>query len=86
MQTTNRHITQSPRSDTALIPDVPLKLEAGVDSTRFVKTLEEHSVSVSAPDDDHARRILLTVNPTLLRQDIQELHCAFERAVKESQR
>ena len=61
-----------------------LKLEAGVDSTRFVKTLEEHSVSVSAPDDDHARRILLTVNPTLLRQDIQELHCAFERAITES--
>ncbi len=62
----------------------PLKLEAGVDSTRFVEVLEEHSVSVSAPDDDHAGRILLTVNPTVLRQDIQELHCAFERAITES--
>ena len=61
-----------------------LKLEAGVDSTRFVEVLEEHSVSVSAPDDDHAGRILLTVNPTVLRQDIQELHCAFERAITES--
>ncbi len=62
----------------------PLKLEAGVDSTRFVQTLEEHSVSVSAPDGDHAGCIMLTVNPTLLRQDIQELHCAFERAITES--
>ena len=62
----------------------PLKLEAGVDSTRFVEVLEEHSVSVSPPDSDHAGRILLTVNPTVLRQDIQELHCAFERAITES--
>ena len=64
----------------------PLKLESDIDSTRFVKTLEAHSVSVSAPDGDHAGRIMLTVNPTILRQDIQDLRCAFERAVKESQR
>ena len=64
----------------------PLQLESGVDSTHFVKTLEEHSVSVSPPDGDHAGRIMLTVNPTLLRQDIQYLLCTFERAIKESQR
>ena len=64
----------------------PLKLESDVDSTRFVKTLEEHSVSVSPPDGDHAGCIMLTVNPTILRQDIQDLFCAFERAIKESQR
>ena len=64
----------------------PLKLASNVDSTRFVKTLEAYSVSVSAPDVDHAGRIMLTVNPTLLRQDIQDLLCAFERAIKESQR
>ena len=64
----------------------PLKLESDVDSTRFVKTLEVHSVSVSLPDSDHVGRIMLTVNPTLLRQDIQDLFYTFERAVKESQR
>ncbi|MCY4569104.1 MAG: beta-eliminating lyase-related protein [Candidatus Poribacteria bacterium] len=64
----------------------PLKLESDVDSTRFVKTLEAHSVSVSRPDSDHVGRIMLTVNPTILRQDIQDLFCTFERAVKESQR
>ena len=64
----------------------PLKLEADIDSTYFVKTLEKHSVSVSPPDGDHTGRILLTVNPTILRQDIQELFSAFEHAVKESQR
>lgn len=64
----------------------PLQLASDVDSTRFVKVLEAHSVSVSPADSDHAGRILLTVNPTLLRQDIQNLFCAFERAIKESQR
>ena len=62
----------------------PLKLESDVDSTRFVEVLKEHSVSVPPPDSDHAGRIMLTVNPTLLRRDIQELHCTFERAIKES--
>ena len=64
----------------------PLKLESDVDSARFVKTLEEHSVSVSSPDSDRAGHIMLTVNPTLLRQDIQNLFSTFERAVKKSQR
>ncbi len=64
----------------------PLKLEADVDSRCFVKTLEAHSVSVSPPDGDHAGHIMLTVNPTLLRQDIQDLFYTFERAVKESRR
>ena len=64
----------------------PLKLASDVDSTRFVKVLEEHSVSVSPPDSDHAGRIMLTVNPTVLCQDIQNLFCVFERAIKESQR
>lgn len=62
----------------------PLKLKANVDGPRFVKVLKEHSVSVSPPDSDHAGRIMLTVNPTILRQDIQNLCCAFERAIKES--
>ncbi len=64
----------------------PLKLASDVDSTRFVKTLGEHSVSVSPPDSDHAGRIMLTVNPTILRQDIQDLFYTFERAIKDSQR
>ena len=64
----------------------PLKLESEIDGTRFVKTLAAHSVSVSAPDSNQTGRIMLTVNPTILRQDIQELSCAFECAVKESQR
>ena len=64
----------------------PLKLESDIDGTRFVKTLEAHSVSVPAPDSNQTGRIMLTVNPTLLHQDIQELFCAFECAVKESQR
>ena len=64
----------------------PLKLESDVDSKRFVKTLEEHSVSVSLPDGDHSRRIILTVNPTILRQDIQDLLFAFECAIEEGQR
>ncbi len=64
----------------------PLKLASDVNSTRFVKTLEEHSVSVSPPDGDHAGCIMLTVNPTILRQDIRDLLCTFERAIKESQR
>lgn len=64
----------------------PLKLASGVDQTRFVEVLKAHSVSVSPTDSDHTGRILLTVNPTVLRQDIQELRCAFERAIKESQR
>ncbi len=64
----------------------PLKLESDVDSTRFVKTLEVHSVSVSPPDSDHVGRIMLTVNPTILRQDTQDLFYTFERAAKESQR
>lgn len=63
----------------------PLKLASGVDRTRFIEVLKTHSVSVSPADSDHAGRILLTVNPTLLRQDIQELRYAFERAIKESQ-
>ena len=63
----------------------PLELEANINSKRFVKTLEEHSVSVSPPDGDHSRRIMLTVNPTILRQDIQDLLYVFERAIEESQ-
>ena len=62
----------------------PLKLESGVDSKRFVETLKAHSVSVSSPDSDHSQRIMLTVNPTILRQDLQDLFFAFERAIKES--
>ena len=64
----------------------PLKLASDVDSKHFVKVLEEHSVSVSSPDGDHSQRIMLTVNPTILRQDIQSLCFAFERAIEKSQR
>ena len=64
----------------------PLKLESNIDSKRFVKTLGEHSVSVSPPDADHSRCIMLTVNSTILRQDIQDLLFAFERAIGECQR
>ena len=62
---------------------VPLELETDVDSDRFVKTLEEHSVSVSAPDGDGSRRIMLTVNTTILRQAAEDLLFAFEHAVRE---
>ena len=64
----------------------PLKLASDVDSKCFVKTLGEYSVSVSSSDGDHSRRIMLTVNPTILRQDIQSLLFAFERAIEKSQR
>ena len=63
----------------------PLMLGSDVDSKRFVKTLEAYSVSISPPDGDDPRRIMLTVNTTILRQDIQDLCSAFERAVEESQ-
>ena len=62
----------------------PLKLESDVDSKRFVEILKAHSVIVSPPDVDHSQRIMLTVNPTILRQDIQDLLFAFERAIEES--
>lgn len=62
----------------------PLKLGSDIDSQRFVKTLAGYSVSVSPPDSDHSRRIMLTVNPTLLRQDVPDLRFAFERAIEES--
>ena len=62
----------------------PLKLESDVDSPRFVEVLKKHSVSVSPPEGNHAGRIMLTVNPTILRQDIQNLFSTFERAIKES--
>ena len=64
----------------------PLELASDVDSKCFVKTLEEHSVSVSPPDSDRSRRIMLTVNPTILRQDIHSLRFAFERANEKGQR
>jgi threonine aldolase len=64
----------------------PLKLESDIDSKHFVKTLGEHSVSVSSPDADNSRCIMLTVNPTILRQDIQDLLFAFERAIGACQR
>lgn len=64
----------------------PLTLASDVDGTCFAKTLGKHSVSVSPPDNDHAGCIMLTVNPTILRQDIQDLFSIFELAVKESQR
>ncbi len=62
----------------------PMALESDIDGKRFVKVLEAHSVSVSAPDGDRSRRIMLTINPTILRQDIQDLLYAFERAIEES--
>ena len=62
----------------------PLKLGSGIDSKCFVKTLEAYAVSVSSPDSDHDQRIMLTVNPTILRQDIPDLLYAFGRAIQES--
>lgn len=62
----------------------PLKLGSDIDSQRFVKTLTEYSVSISPPDSNHSQRIMLTVNPTLLRQDVPDLLFAFERAIEES--
>ena len=62
----------------------PLTLGTDVDSKRFVKTLEAQAVFVAPPNDGHDRRIMLTVNPTLLRQEVPDLRCAFERAIEES--
>lgn len=62
----------------------PLKLGSGIDSKCFVKTLEAYAISVSSPDSDHDQRIMLTVNPTILRQDIPDLLYAFGRAIQES--
>ncbi len=62
----------------------PLTLRADVNSKCFIKTLEARAVSVSAPDSDNSRRIMLTVNPTILRRDVQYLCCVFEGAIAES--
>lgn len=60
----------------------PLELAADVDCDRFLKTLRDHSISVS-PGEADPSCLTLTVNTTILRQETEELLRAFELALKQ---
>jgi threonine aldolase len=61
----------------------PLELATGIDCARFLQALRDRSVLVSAGAGD-SRRLLLTVNTTILRQEVESLLTAFACAIKES--
>ena len=62
----------------------PMDLSRDLDLDRFVKILQEQSVSVSLGDPD-TRRSTLRVNTTILRQDVETLFVAFRSALEGSQ-
>jgi hypothetical protein len=59
----------------------PLELAADIDCDRFLKTLRDHSISVS-PGESDPKCLTLTVNTTILRQETEELLKAFALALK----
>ena len=61
----------------------PMDLAQDLDLDKFVKILQEQSVSVSLGDSD-TRRSALRVNTTILRQDIETLFAAFRAALEGS--
>ena len=61
----------------------PMDLSRDLDLDKFVKILQEQSVSVSLGDPD-SRRSTLRVNTTILRQDVDTLFDAFRSALEES--
>ena len=62
----------------------PMDLSRDLDLEKFVKILQEHSVSVSLGDPD-SRRGTLRVNTSILRQDVEVLFATF-RSVLEGSR
>lgn len=60
----------------------PLELAPDVDCGRFLGKLQDYAVFVS-PGESDPRRIMLTVNTTILRQDTERLLEVFVRALKE---
>ena len=61
----------------------PMDLSRDLDLDKFVKILQERSVSVSVGDPD-TRRSTLRVNTTILRQDVETLFAAFCSALEGS--
>ena len=61
----------------------PMDLSRDLDLDKFVKILQEHSVSVSVGDPD-TRRSTLRVNTSILRQDVGTLFDAFRAALEGS--
>ena len=62
----------------------PMDLSRDLDLDKFVKILQEQSVSVSLGDTNR-RRSTLRVNTTILRQDVETLFAAFRSALEGSQ-
>ena len=61
----------------------PIDLSRDLDLEKFVKILQEQSVSVSLGDSD-SRRVTLRVNTSILRQDVEMLFAAFRSALEGS--
>ena len=61
----------------------PMDLSRDIDVDKFVKILQEQSVSVSLGDSDQ-QRSTLRVNTTILRQDVDTLFAAFRSALEGS--
>lgn len=61
----------------------PMELSRDLDLDKFVKILQEQSVSISLGDPD-ARRGTLRVNTSILKQDIETLFAAFRSALEAS--
>ena len=61
----------------------PMDLSRDLDLDKFVKILQEQSVSVSVGEPD-TRRSTLRVNTTILRQDVETLFAAFRSALEDS--
>ena len=61
----------------------PMDLSRDLDLEKFVKILQEHSVSVSLGDPD-SRRGTLRVNISILRQDVEVLFATFRSALEGS--
>ena len=61
----------------------PMELSRDLDLDKFVKILQEQSVSVSLGDPD-SRRGTLRVNTSILKQDVETLFAAFRSALEAS--
>lgn len=61
----------------------PMELSRDLDLDKFVKILQEQSVSISLADPD-ARRGTLRVNTSILKQDVETLFAAFRSALEDS--
>ena len=61
----------------------PMDLSRDLDLDKFVKILQEQSISVSLGDPDQ-RRSTLRVNTTILRQDVETLFATFRSALEGS--